>query len=251
MNLLLQVKLSNSSNYDYIVSSLYKEITIPPETEGEPPIVSQVPISDIEGSTALLLTDGTSWELNNGEWIKTEENVDYIINNNVLSFLMSVCHSIHRHFVKCKYAACERGVLLLPIENDMTKVAITNVSEILVQSGDFVWLKTDVGEYLTQVDSINIDGKSITLNISGYDVRITGKPQNIALCGAYFPADFLAVAIKMFAYDLFDRSGKELKQERLGNYTYTNFSPMEYYGDENSYPKEYINVIKYYQRITV
>ena len=65
-----------------------------------------------------------------------------------------------------------------------------------------------------------------------------------------FPQDFINAAISMLGYDMFIRESKEKNREALGNYTYSNFAPAQYYGD-GEYPKNLQNKIKYWQKIYI
>lgn len=63
-----------------------------------------------------------------------------------------------------------------------------------------------------------------------------------------FPPQFLNAVLDMLGYDLFKREGKEVRTERLGNYTYTNFEPAAYYG-LGTYPQDLEDCIKYWQHV--
>ena len=65
---------------------------------------------------------------------------------------------------------------------------------------------------------------------------------------AMFPPQFLDAVLDMLGYDLFKREGKEVRTERLGNYTYTNFEPAAYYG-LGTYPQNLEEGIKYWQHV--
>ena len=96
-NFLLDIKLSGLellNNTDtLIVDSLYTE-----KQEDETTV--QIPITDIEGTNAILTTDGTSWIYTDGDWEQTDTVVDYKINNSLYPFIMSVNNSIENKFLK-------------------------------------------------------------------------------------------------------------------------------------------------------
>lgn len=93
MNLLARVKSKN--RYNYITDSLYKEV-IDEETQE----VIYEPITDVEGETALLTTDGTSWQFSDDEWVRIDQDLDVRILENIYLFISSVCQSIHNSFVE-------------------------------------------------------------------------------------------------------------------------------------------------------
>lgn len=239
MNLLSRVKSVNK--YDYIVNSLYRE----EETE-EGTIT--VPITDIDGETALLLTDGTSWQLNENEWLQIEQDLDVRIMESVYPFIMSVCESIHNRFIKCCMTRCYKEALMsYKEESNKTVVNISNLEDGHVfQAEDFIIIHTKVNDYLTQV--VDTETSNIDVNNEGVGIRVYGEPEHIHLGFVSFPQSFLSTALDMLGYDFFVRDDKEKRQERLGNYTYTNFEPVNYYG-EGSYPKQLEEAIKYWQRI--
>ena len=70
MNFLARVKLSN--DYDLILNNLIRP-------------TGSAPITDVDGTTALLLDDGTSWEYLDEEWKRIDEATDLIILNSLLS----------------------------------------------------------------------------------------------------------------------------------------------------------------------
>lgn len=239
MNLLAKVKSVNK--YDYIVSSLYKE----EETE-EGTIT--VPISDVDGTTALLTTDGTSWQLSDGSWEQIEQDLDVRIKESIYPFILSVCESIHNHFIKwCMTKCYENALLSYKEENNKSIVKISNLEDGHVfQIEDFIIIHNKVNTYLTQV--LDTETTNIEVENTGVNIRIYGEPECVCLKFVSFPQSFLSTALEMLGYDLFLREGKEKRQERLGNYTYTNFEPVNYYGD-GSYPKELEETVKYWQRI--
>ena len=80
-------------------------------------------------------------------------------------------------------------------------------------------------------------------------MRVSGKAETIGLLFVDFPPQFLDNVFAMLAFDLFLREDKEKRQERLGNYTYTNFEPHNYYG-LGSYPTHLEDAVKYFQHIS-
>lgn len=232
MNILTRVKLSNK--YDLVVNSLYNDI------DGE-----QKPITDIEGTRALLTTNGTSWELVNGAWLQIESDVDAVIKENAYTFIMSVCDSIHNNFTKTgKYFT---DVLLSKVDDTVIISDLSSRPDLRVD--DFVVLACDTNAYLSKVVAITDD--TLTIDNMGLDIRITGDKENICLLLVTFPPQFLGVALDMLGYDMFTRDSKEKRQERLGNYTYTNFEPNIYYGDIDAYPKKFMDKIKYWQNVFI
>ena len=234
MNFLTEVKKYNK--YDIVCDDLY--------TEDEP----KVPITDIDGTTALLETDGTSWQLINGEWEQIEVEIDNIIKTNFMPFLMSACHSIHNHFINCKYALHLPNILFSKDEDGIILETQDDALEFLINN-DFIWLSTSTGEYLTYIVDKISDSKVLIYD-KGIDIRITGKEECVALCLASFPMGFVSDVAKLMQYDLFEREDKEVKVERLGNYSITNADIGNFYGDE-AYPEQIIKRIKYWQRIGV
>lgn len=101
---------------------------------------------------------------------------------------------------------------------------------------------------LTKV--LKYKNNTLELDNRGVSFRVTGKAENIDIAPVKFPPSFLMAVLDMFAYDLFERDAKEKRQERLGNYTYTNFEPTVYNG-EGAYPKQLENAVKYWQRVYV
>lgn len=247
MNALAKIKLL-SNKYDLIVESLYN-VVVDSETNEE----TNVPITDVEGTTALLMTDGTSWEFVDEDWQQIDENIDKTILYSLFPFIMSVCNSIHNPFIKCSNSHVYKNIKLSYYQNKREFINIEQISdEIYVQAEDFVILKTCTNEYLTQVNGIVdiVDEKTITLDNRGLNIRISGKEQTVGLFFVDFPPQFLDNVYAMLAYDLFTREDKEKRQERLGNYTYTNFEPINYYG-LGSYPTQLEDAIKYFQIIHV
>lgn len=267
MNFLAKVKLSN--NYDMVVGDLYLE-------DGT------TPISDVDGTTALLTTNGTSWELLDSSWVQIDLTVDQIINTNFYPFLMSICNSIQNNFIIGQLSQVYESATISEI--DAGYVISGLPSPPLVQTNDYVsvvnyirkfpeasavqpkycWENQQylaenlygitLPDYPIEVLSsslssvISTDTDSITIDKSGVDMRITSSASVFGVFYASFPADFINTVISMFGYDLFDRGNKEKRQERLGNYTYTNFEPTQYYGN-GSYPLVMENKIKFWQRI--
>ena len=234
MNILTRVKLSNK--YDLVVNSLYNDI------DGV-----QKPITDIEGTRALLTTDGTSWELVDGAWLQIESDVDAVIKENAYTFIMSVCDSIHNNFTKAgKYFT---DVLLSKNDNDNNIVISDLSSRPDLKVDDFLILACDTNAYLSKV--VAITDNTLTIDNTGLDIRITGDKENVCLVLVTFPPQFLGTVLDMLGYDMFIRESKEKRQEKLGNYTYTNFEPTLYYGDISSFPKRFTDVIKYWQNVFI
>ena len=242
MNALAKIKLL-SNKYDLVVESLYNEIT--DDESGE---TTQEPITDIEGTTALLTTDGTSWEFVDEEWQQIDENIDKTISYSLFPFIMSVCNAIHNPFVKYLYSNIYDDVTLVYGENTKEEINITNINDdIDIQADDYIIVKTCTNEYLTQVLEVSDD--TIKIDNRGLNMRISGKAETIGLLFVDFPPQFLDNVFAMLAYDLFLREDKEKRQERLGNYTYTNFEPHNYYG-LGSYPTHLEDAVKYFQHIS-
>lgn len=244
MNPLVKIKLANQ--YDLTVNSLYKQIE---DEEGQ---LIDVPITDVEGTTALLITDGTSWEFTDDEWQQIDQSIDFTINNSLLPFLMSLCNSIHNGFTgHCCIKEHDTTILEYVVNEgvvDTTKIKILTENKSIFKVDDFIRIKTCTNEYLTRVLTVTDD--YIIVDNSGLNIRVTGEEEWVCRVLVSFPADFLDSAYAMLAYDLFARDSKEKRQERLGNYTYTNFEPIQYYG-EGSYPKYLEDAIKYWQRVYI
>lgn len=232
MNILTRVKLSNK--YDLVVNNLYNDI------DGE-----QKPITDIEGTRALLTTNGTSWELIDGIWLQIESDIDNVIKEKVYPFIMSICDSIHNNFAKNGTSYSN-----IVLKESGTNIVIDELeTKPTVQAGDFVVLATSVNAYLSKV--ISVTDNSVTIDNTGLDIRVTGEPESACLVLVVFPSQFLGTVLDMLGYDLFVRDSKEKRQERLGNYTYTNFEPTLYYGDMSAYPKKFSDNIKYWQNVFI
>lgn len=270
MNFLARVKSCN--RYDLVLDNLS-------HASGTEPIVAP------DGTTLLLLDDGTSWEFMDGEWQQIELCLDEQILNGFYPFLTSICNSIDNNdFVKMQLSEIYQGVGMSLAENIVT---LSNLSEIpKIQSNDFVIIADYVKKYTTG-DTVNweacwdrriecledlygitlptepiellnlylttvtaVTDTSISIDNKGADIRITSGGKTIGVFFVSFPPDFMTMAIQMFGYDLFYRDSKEKRQERLGNYTYTNFEPIQYYGT-GSYPKDLEDKIKYYQEVHV
>lgn len=231
MNPLARVKLSN--NYDIIIDSLERE-------------TGSEPITDIDGATALLLSDGTSWEYIDGEWKQIEIQEDFIIMNSLYSFIASVCNSINNNFTHCGLSALYQNATMSK-EN-----GIVTISGLLappkIQVGDFIIVKDYVNEYLSTVSSKT--DSTISFDDTGLDVRISGSPETVGVYFVSFPPQFIDAVLSMLGYDLFQREGKEKRQERLGNYTYTSFEPSQYCG-LGSYPTRLENIIKNWEKIII
>lgn len=242
MNALAKIKLL-SNKYDLVVESLYNEVT--DEESGE---TTQEPITDVEGTTALLTTDGTSWEFVDEQWQQIDENIDKTILYSLFPFIMSVCNSIHNPFVKCHNSHVYKDVTLAYDEETKEKIDITNITDdIDIQADDYIIVKTCTNEYLTQV--LEVGDETVKIDNRGLNIRVSGKAENIGLLFVDFPPQFLDNVFAMLAFDLFLRDDKEKRQERLGNYTYTNFEPHNYYG-LGSYPTQLEDAVKYFQHIS-
>lgn len=242
MNALAKIKLL-SNKYDLVVESLYNEITN--EESGE---TTQEPITNIEGTTALLTTDGTSWEFVDEQWQQIDENIDKTILYSLFPFIMSVCNAIHNPFVKCHNSHVYKDVTLAYDEETKEKIDIINITDdIYIQAGDYIIVKTCTNEYLTQV--LEVGDETVKIDNRGLNIRVSGKAENVGLLFVDFPPQFLDNVFAMLAFDLFLRDDKEKRQERLGNYTYTNFEPHNYYG-LGSYPTQLEDAVKYFQHIS-
>ena len=137
MNALAKIKLL-SNKYDLVVESLYNEVT--DEESGE---TTQEPITAIEGTTALLTTDGTSWEFVDEKWQQIDENIDKTILYSLFPFIMSVCNAIHNPFAKCLNSHIYKDVILVYGENTKEEINITNINDdIDVQADDYIIVKT-------------------------------------------------------------------------------------------------------------
>ena len=242
MNYLARVKRSN--DYDLIVNSLYEEIV--DEETGK---TTQQPISDVDGTTALLLTDGTSWELLDGDWQRTDEAIDKLIQYSLYPFIMQVCDSIHTHFIRCDKSQKFTEALLSNNNEDET-VTISNLGEEqpFVQANDFAYIETELQMLLTQILENSDNG--LIYDNKGLHTRITGKNECVMVHLVMFPPQFLNTVLDMLGYDLFKREGKEVRTERLGNYTYTNFEPAAYYG-LGTYPQDLEDSVKYWQHVHI
>lgn len=227
------------NQYSFVVDSLYKTVD---EVE--------VPITDVDGDTALLTTDGTSWRLDNQEWVQIEQDTDFVILNSVYPFIMSICNEIHNHFLSCRQQqAAFHGVTITKDTENPTQAVIKANEKFDFKVGDFVIVGNCPSQTLTQV--VYADDTQIKVDNTGNWFTLSDIPLTVlCILHVIFPADFLSTVLNMLNYDLFQRSSKELRQERLGNYTYTNFSPLDYYGD-GAYPKEWEKTIKYYEIIQV
>ncbi len=240
MNYLARVKRSN--NYDLMVNSLYEEII--DEETGE---TQQQPISDVDGTTALLLTDGTSWEMLDGDWCRIDEAIDKLIQYSLYPFIMQVCDSIHTHFIRCdKSQKFKDALLSRNNENETITIGNLDEEEIFVQANDFAYIETELQMLLTQILENSDNG--LIYDDKGLYTRVTGQNECVMVHLVMFPPQFLAAVLDMLGYDLFKREGKEVRTERLGNYTYTNFEPAAYYG-LGTYPQELEDCIKYWQHV--
>lgn len=240
MNYLARVKRSN--DYDLIVNSLYEEIV--DEETGE---TTQQPISDVDGTTALLLTDGTSWELLDGDWRRIDEATDKLIQYSLYPFIMQVCDSIHTHFIRCdKSQKFQEALLSRNSENETVTISNLGEEQPFVQANDFAYIETELQMLLTQILENSDNG--LIYDDKGLHTRITGKNECVMVHLVMFPPQFLNAVLDMLGYDLFKREGKEVRTERLGNYTYTNFEPAAYYG-LGTYPQDLEDCIKYWQHV--
>lgn len=233
MNLLYTIK-ELSKRYDLPTSTLYKD-----EAKTEP-------ITDIEGTTALLTTDGTSWELVDSCWQQIDQDLDMIIQNSIYPFLMSLQNSIENDFPNYCYA---KEYESLTFVQNTTSSYLTDIDlgeTPVFTVGDFVLIVTCGNKYLTQI--MQITDNVISIDNRGLNIRVTGTAEKMGIILVSYPPDFLMAALKMFVFDMFERDDKEKRQERLGNYTYTNFEPTLYYGD-GSYPKELQRIIEYWRYI--
>lgn len=208
-------------------------------------------LTDVDGSTALLLSDGSSWEFMDGEWQQTEQSTDEFIKATIYPFLMSVCDSIHNDFVRCCLSKVYKNVTLAYHEDccvdKKSVVEINGLSEApKVCKGDYVLLRTVANNYLTTV--CGTTNNQIFVDNNGLNIRITGEPECVGVHFVSFPPQFLDAALSMLGYDIYSREDKEKRQERLGNYTYTNFEPIQYYGN-GSYPQYLEDTVKYWQNI--
>lgn len=241
MNLLTRVKSKN--RYNYITDNLYKEV-VDEETQE----IIYEPITDIESETALLTTDGTSWQFSDDEWVRIEQDLDVRILENIYLFISSICQSIHNSFVDYCSAEEYLNITVEYKENDKNILVLNNIENSNFIEDDFVVIVDEVTNRLTKV--LKYKNNTLELDNRGVDFRVTGNTKNIALAPVKFSPSFLMAVLDMFGYDLFERDAKEKRQERLGNYTYTNFEPTVYNG-EGAYPKQLENAIKYWQRVYV
>ena len=240
MNYLARVK--RSKDYDLIVESLYNQFE-DPETGS----ITIEPITNEEGTTALLLTDGTSWEYVNEQWQRIDEALDQLILYSLNPFIMQICDSIHNHFIRCeKTQKIKEGLLAYDTE-DKNKVIVTGFEEKpFAQTGDFIYIETELQTLLSRV--LDKTDNQLVYDDKGLCTRITGENEKIYVHFVMFPPQFLDVVLDMLGYDLFKREGHQVRTERLGNYTYTNFEPAAYYGI-GTYPQELEDNIKYWQHV--
>lgn len=234
MNFLTEVKKYN--RYDIVCNNLFKD--------DEP----EKPITDIDGTVALLQKEGTTWQLSNGEWQQIDIEIDNVIKANFMPFLMSICQSIHNFFINCKYIINLQNVLLSKEDRGIILKAQEDNLDFLVKD-DFIWISTCTGDYLTYIIE-KISDNELLLYDNGIDIRITGKEQCLGLCLVSFPMGFVSSVANLMYYDLFERQDKEVKVERLGNYSITNSDISNFYGNE-AYPEQIISKIKYWQKIGV
>lgn len=260
MNLLARVKSKN--RYNYITDNLYKEVPLeeideeivetPEEnieqmSEDEETIETiTVPITDIDGETALLTTDGTSWQLTDGEWVRIEQDLDVSISENIYPFISSICQTIHNGFIQ--YPKVELYDDVVPEYKDDKEniIVLKDIENSIFVKGDFVHIVQSDMSYLSRV--LEYKNNTLELDNLGVGLRVTGDVVPTALALVIFPPTFLSATLDMLGYDYFMRDAKEKRQERLGNYTYTNFDPVVYNG-EGAYPKQLENAVKYWQRV--
>lgn len=248
IDFLFKIKLNAltmlQDNETLVVESLYKSV------EGEDGEITQEPITDVEGTTALLKTDGTSWIFLNNEWVQIDANLDYKILCSIYPFIMSVNNSINNNFVILSKSKIYNNLQFKQNEENSDFVDIEGFdSDILVQAGDFIFIKTCTNIYLSYVQSVSAN--SITVDNRGLNIRITGVAEEYMFLGLVsFPADYLDAVLSMMAYDFYQRDSKEKRQERLGSYTYINFEPERYYGN-GSYPKYLQDTVSYWQKIFI
>lgn len=243
-NFLLKIKLDAlkllQDEDTLITDSLYK-------TEND----LQVPITDTEGTTALLTTDGTSWVYTNETWEQVDINTDYKITHSLYPFIMSVNNSINNNFINLCNSKFYKEQLTFSINADNSDyIDITGFTENpIFQAGDFIYIHTSTNNYLSCVQSST--ETSLTIDGRGLNIRITDKIEPfMCLFLVSFPPDYIDTVLTMMAYDFYQRDSKEKRQEKLGNYTYTNFEPTQYYGD-GSYPRYLQDGISYWQVITI
>lgn len=239
MNLLTALKLK-SGNYNNVVSSLWKDEE------------KTIPVIDVDGEVVLLSTDGTSWEYTNGTdgcWVQVDIDIDVQILNSIYPFMMSVSNSIYNDFVNCCCSKFYKNVTVTENVDEKEFLDITLNEPPCVREGDFIMVVSCHNKYLTKV--MKITGNILTVDNRGLDMRFEPTADNyVGILLVSYPPDYLQVVLDMFAFDLFKREDKEKRQERLGNYTYTNFEPIAYYGS-GSYPKEMQDAIQYWQYIHV
>lgn len=239
MNLLTKIK-SMSNRYDIITPSLWLD------EEKTKPVI------DVEGKTVLLETDGTSWQFVNsgvnGCWEQIDTDIDVIILNSIYPFIMSVNNSIYNDFVNCCFSKFYENVTVTKNVENEKYIDINIGQKSKLQEGDFVYIISCSNKYLTVIKKI--EENIVTVDNSGLNMRFWENGGCIGLLFVIFPPDYFQTVIDMFVFDLFERADKEKRQERLGNYTYTNFEPVTYYGN-GSYPKQMQEAVQYWQFIHV
>lgn len=235
MNILGKIKLLSDA-YNIITDNLYKD-----EEKTQP-------ITDIEGTTALLTTDGTSWEFSNGAWEQIDTDIDAKVLNSIYSFFMSVSNSIYNDFVKCFASKFYEDVTVSKNAETDYYIDLSIGETPLVKEGDFIIIASCCNKYLTMVKKV--ENNIITVDNRGLDMRFRDTEPSLGIFLVCYPPDYFQAVLEMFAYDLFKREDKEKRQERLGNYTYTNFEPVSYYGS-GSYPKELQDTVLYWQHVFV
>jgi hypothetical protein len=187
-----------------------------------------------------------SYELQDGAWVRIDLQTDEVIEENILSFITTICESIGNDFVKCQLSAVYTDLVLSNTDDGILLSGL--VTPPKVQAEDFVILKNYAGSYLTTV--ISKTDTTILFSDKGVNIRISGEPEMVGVFFVSFPPSFLDTTMSMMGYDLFQREDKEKRQERLGNYTFTNFDPNQYYGTD-SYPANLISKVRYWQIISV
>lgn len=236
MNILGQIKILSGKQY-VIASSLWKDSE------------NTIPVIDTEGVSVLLEEDGTTWQYitNMSEcWEQIETDIDERVRNSFYPFIMSVNNSIYNDFVNCCLSKFYNDVTVTKNSENENYLDIDIKEPTELRAGDFVYIVSCSNKYLTMVK--NVDDTIITVDNAGLNMRFKESRNYLGILFISFPPDYFQGVLDMFAYDLFKREDKEKRQERLGNYTYTNFDPISYYG-AGAYPKELQDAIQYWQYI--
>ena len=231
----MQIKVLSGKKY-FVASSLWQDAE------------KTIPVIDAEGITVLLDTDGTSWQYvtENNSWEQVDTDIDERILNSIYPFIMSVNNSIYNDFVNCCFSKFYDDVTITQNAENKNYLDIDIKEKTELKVGDFVYVVLCSNKYLTMIKDIK--DTVVTVDNAGLDMRFKETNNYLGLLFVSFPPDYFQGVLDMFAYDLFKREDKEKRQERLGNYTYTNFDPVSYYG-AGSYPKELQDVIQYWQYI--